>query len=279
MIIALIVLSSILLFLIIGLIFKRDFREDVLKAGAENEAEIKGVKIKGALFWVIYALTAIGTIYIALNLEPKLAPLKAKPLLESTNGHNWMALDLEEVTPLDLRYGYEDSLLVKASRKKALDLRMKVDSTLRVRSVKSDFVFGEISKQSLSLLGLSDNIYLESYNELRYKLILNPLIATLDVNHIYYDAVNYHKLPFKITVNYDSNNGLHTQISPKESQTKLTLERVSFTNEKWVKITPVIDGNIYLIRLKAIDTNPNNGKDKPEFASFQILKFNWKTTS
>ncbi len=52
--IALIVLSLILLILVVGLIFKKDFREDVLKSENENEADFRGFKLKGALFWVIY---------------------------------------------------------------------------------------------------------------------------------------------------------------------------------------------------------------------------------
>ena len=87
--IVLIVLSSILLILVIGLIFKKDFRKDVLKADNDNEAEFKGLKLKGALFWVIYAATAFGTIYLAMNHKTEVAH-KCTPSISHINSGEWL---------------------------------------------------------------------------------------------------------------------------------------------------------------------------------------------
>lgn len=276
MIIALIVLSSILLFLIIGLIFKKDFREDILKAKAENEAEIKGVKIKGALFWVIYALTAIGTIYIAISLEKEEVVLKTKPILQA-DGPNWIALDLNTEKPTSLKYGYKDSLEILDPPVKALDLKLDLDENLKLKSVKSGYIFGEITAKSLAEQGFNNDLEINKFIEIQYNLVLNPVFTSKRDKRQFYNWNDYEDLPFTVTVNYSSERGVHILITSKKQDIDLHITPKT-VSEKWSVITPPIDGKNYIIHLREVDTNPNNGPGRPELANLQILQLSSKVS-
>ncbi len=263
--IALIVLSSILVILVIGLIFKKDFREDVLKAGGENSAEFKGVKLKGALFWVIYAVTAMGTIYIAMNGNID----NCIPLLSCKDSTQWIALNLETAQPTVLEYGCDNTVQTENhhDRKVVLDLSLTED--FQVTGNGSKYSLGKINMESLRALHLTNDLDIEKYIEISYDLALNPFKATRNVNR-FYDWNEYQNLPFTVMVEYTSERGIHTVINDKNS-TALTAP-LSLSS-KWTKVI-VLNEKIYLLRLRSRDTNPDN--NEPEHANFQVLQFSGK---
>ncbi len=263
-------LVLILLILILALIFKKDFRADMLKMKSENSAEFKGVKVTGALFWVIYAATAIGTIYLVNKLIEEGANGDA-PIVKSVSSNEWMALDLNEEKPVEIAYGLDETSMIKTNQKRdklTLDLRM--DNHLKIRSAKSNYEFGEIEDQDLQSLRLTNDFSPVSPSfEIRYDLILNPFEYSKNQGRTY-NWTEYEKLPFQILPKYDRNNGLHVEIISEAGQ--LETETYSL-NDKW-EIPLYFSPKIYLVALRQVDLNPNYGDT--EFANFRITEFTGK---
>lgn len=107
------ILSAILLILVIALVFKKDFRADVIRS-TDNSGEIKHFKFKGTLFWVVYAFTAAGTIYLALQHDKHNQSVCSPFLTAETN--NWVAIDLNKTAPVDIIYGCDTLRGKKYSR-------------------------------------------------------------------------------------------------------------------------------------------------------------------
>ncbi len=265
--IVLIVLSSILLILVIGLIFKKDFRKDVLKAENENEAEFKGLKLKGALFWVIYAATAFGTIYLALN-QTKVECPDCPPMLSTAGSGEWLAFDVNAEKPAIVEYGCCENKQQEDHSGRVLKMDLTLNDDFEVFSSKSNFVFGELDRKSLKNLNLSNDFKVEKYIEIRYDLQLNPYFKSIRNENRFYDWNEYQNLPFQIAVRFSSERGMHTLIL-KDDGEKLLLDPLSL-NDKWTKVID-LDAKKYLVRLRARDTDPSNAD--PEYANFQILQF------
>jgi hypothetical protein len=265
--IVVIVLSSILLILVIGLIFKKDFREDVLKAENDNEAEFKGFKLKGALFWVIYAATAFGTIYLAMN-QTEVVAQDCTPLLSPVNSGEWLAFDIKEEKPAILEYGCCDNKEQEDHSNRSLKMHLALNNDFEIISSKSNFVFGELDRESLKNLNLTNDLKVEKYVEIKYDLQLSPYFKTTRDNNNFYDWNEYQNLPFQIAVKFSSERGIHSIILNDEGKKQL-MDPLSL-NDKWAKVIAV-NGKRFLVRLRARDTDPSNAV--PEYANFQVLQF------
>lgn len=269
--IVLIVLSSILLILVIGLIFKKDFREDVLKAENDNAAEFKGLKLKGALFWVIYAATAFGTIYLAINTDKTTTLTKTqdcKPMVSFANSHDWLAFDIKEEKPAIIEYGCCDNKMQEDHSNRNLKMNLILNEAFEIISAKSNFVFGKLDKEFLKKLNLSKGLQVEKYIEISYDLQLNPFFKAKRTNNDFYDWNEYENLPMQVVVGFSSERGMHSLILNDAGDKQLT-EPLSL-NDKWTKVIDINDKK-YLIRLRARDTDPGNTVS--EYANFQILQF------
>ncbi len=268
--VVLIVLSSILLILVIGLIFKKDFREDVLKAENDNEAEFKGFKIKGALFWVLYAATAFGTIFLAMNQkEVLLEAHNCTPLLSSIGSDNWIPFDIENQKGAHLKYGCSDSTEQKDFSQKNLgDLDLSLNNKYQIISPKSNFVFGTLDKDSLENLGFFNDLKFLQLFEIKYDLKLNPWEEPTRNAFKDWDWNKYESLSFKIAVKYSTERNMHAVITNK-AEVEL-IDPLTIGGNKW-EVFINIDNKYYLIRLKSQDTNTEVGG--PYFAIFQIVEF------
>ncbi len=267
--IVVIVLSSILLILVIGLIFKKDFREDVLKAENVNEAEFKGFKLKGALFWVIYAATAFGTIYLAMNqAEVVTMTQECTPTIAHLNAGQWLAFDVKGEKPAILKYGCSKNTKEENHSDRTLNMDLALNEKFEIISVKSNFVFGELDPESLKKLNLTNDLKIEKYIEIKYDLKLRPRFKTKRDNNAFYDWNEYENLPFQIKVKYSNERGIHSVILDDAGEKQL-MDPLSL-NDKWAKVI-TINSKRYLVRLRARDTDPENDVD--EYANFQILQF------
>jgi len=266
---ALLVLSTVLLLLIIGLIFKKDFREDMLKSGNENEAEFKGIKIKGTLFWVLFAVTAFGTIYIALkNPESSGADIfseAGEPFIKSEGGVDWVALDLNTGQPTKIYYGSGNDTMDTVLPKTKMSMDFVLNNKFKVLS-KSDQVLGEMDIESLKALNLTNDLSVEKYIEIRYNIQLSPFKTTKNLSPAY-DWNLYANLPFKVTVEFSQERQTHCLITDKETG-KIIGEPQSI-NQYWIHSFH-LKGKTYLVRLQSKDSTPGG---PGEHANFQIMQY------
>ncbi len=265
--IVVIVLSSILLILIIGLIFKKDFREDVLKAKNDNEAEVKGFKFKGGLFWVIYAATAFGTIYLALDQkEVTTVTHDCTPLLASVNSNPWMAFDTKHGIPVSLEYGCYNKKDSSNNSSDNLNMRLALNDKYQIIST-SNFVFGKLDKDSLEKLDFFNDLKFEKSIEIWYDFNVKrweeaKMTDTLS------DRIAYNLLPFKVDLGLDGET-VYSVVKRKNSlKTTLVEEKNIGSDDKWAKVINV-DGIYYLIRLKS----RNLIKGNRNYALFRIEQF------
>jgi len=274
--IVVIVLSAILLLLILGLIFKPDFRNDILNASSENGAEIKGFKITGAIFWVIYALTAIGTIYLAIQKSTACSDINdasvSAPIFKTNGSNEWLALDLKAEKPTKIIYGcIGNTKSIDHTDKNQVSLNLGVNKDFDVVSTKSGYNFGAINLQTLNDLHLSNDFNIEAYLEISYDLQLSPFRSIRNDN-IIYSWAEYNNLPFKIEPRWNDKSQLHTVIESINPEVDLGLKPISFNN-KWAKVL-YRGGKVYIVRLRSRDLSPNN--DLPEHANYQIIVFSGK---
>jgi hypothetical protein len=256
-------LTTILLILVLALIFSKDFRQDVIKGGSENEAEYKSFKVRGALFWTVYALTAIGTIFLVFTSSPEQS--ECKPVITSVNNNDWIAFDLVEAQPVDITYGCENNPWVKAAHAIPLNLELTLNSQLKVMSSKSSYQLGELDRQSLKNLNLTNDFEKITHIEIFYDITLSPFKATRS-NNSFYDWNDYANLPFKVTVEWDSERSTHVLIQGKNENEPMK-EIYQSLNSKWVEFIPV-QGGLYIVRLRSASMMDN----PPPHANIQIIK-------
>ena len=270
--ILLIVLSSILLILILGLIFNKEFRKDVLLTDSQNEVGFKGVSLKGSLFWVLYAATAAGAIYLGLQHQPEIdgpASLPT-PVPELASAINFVAIDLEKDEPAGLKISCKgcDTLDI-GNTPSDLGLDLTVDSIFDVRSLKSNYRFGRLDEASIKALSGFKELTLKNYMEIKYNINLSPFKALKDFSSLY-NWAEYKSLPFTVEVKFDSNIGTYSTIQPKDGAP--LKEKTKGLDNKWSEV--IKTGNdIYVVKLRASDLEPGGN---PEFANFAILEFKGK---
>lgn len=269
MIIALIVLSSILLILILGLIFNKEFRVDVLKASSDNQAEFKGFKIRGALFWVIYALTAVGTIYIATQYQER-EDSSCDPILSAVDTKQWLALDINRAKPAVLKYGCESEAKLEDHSQKSINMDLKLNDEFDVVGLTSNYSFGNLDMQSLKELHLTNDLKADKYVEIYYDLQLNPFKSSKK-NVDFYDWNEYENLPFIISVKFSQERQVHVMIKSKDDPPKFKEKYLSL--DKWDAHIP-INQEHYVVRLRSRDLDKDNKID--EHANFEIIKFSGK---
>lgn len=270
--ILIIVLSAILLILVIALIFKKDFRADVIKPG-ENSGEVKGLKVKGTLFWVVYALTAAGTFYLALEFD-KNSRNNCSPLLRAEAG-NWIALDLDRAEPTDLIYGCDSLTEHKIfSSSSGLKLDLAVDSLFTVTSADSEFSFGKVKVSSLKNLLNCRKVALEDYIEIYFNLnIEDQNVDTVKNQPTLYDWYAYRELPFSIIPKILGEGLVEVYINGKKNQLDNLRMGPFSLGDKWER-TIIHNNKAYVIRLRSRDIYTNN--DYKEHANFQIFKLGLK---
>lgn len=274
--IALIVLSSILLLLIVGLIFKKDFRQDILKAGSDNEAEFKGLKIKGALFWVIYAATAFGTIYLGMKDQSSTAITgkAGEPFIEPIHPDgpvggdiDWVALDLKNGHPIKLQYGAGNSkdTIDHTDKTVGLELALGIEDQKLIVLNQNQQSVGDMNMASLQSLRFMNQLNVEKYFEIKYNLTLSPF-DTEEASGTSYDWIKYENLPFSVKVSKTPNHHTFCQITDKE--TDHTIGESKSLNSNWLA-TFELKGKIYVVRLSSKNISDKN---KPYHAEFQILQ-------
>ncbi|WP_010662407.1 hypothetical protein [Marinilabilia salmonicolor] len=266
------ILSAILLILIIALVFKKDFRADVIRS-TDNSGEIKHFKFKGTLFWVVYAFTAAGTIYLALQHD-KHSQSVCSPFLASESD-SWVAIDLNKAAPVDIFYGCDTLKERKIfSTIPKLNMDLTLDEDLRVRGIESSFQFGEISEKSISKLLNCNRMSMEQYIEIYFSFDMNTLLVdTIKNQPTLYDWYEYKKLPFRIQPKILGEGMVEVSIIGKKPQLdSLEIGPLSLGN-KWSK-TILHDNSAYIIRLRSRDIYTNN--DYSEHANFQIIKLSLK---
>ncbi|PWD99547.1 hypothetical protein [Marinilabilia rubra] len=270
--ILIIVLSAILLILIVALIFKKDFRADVIKPG-DNSGEVKGLKVKGTLFWVVYALTAVGTFYLALEFD-KNNRNNCSPVLRA-EAENWVAMDLDRAEPTDLIYGCDSLTEHKIfSSTPKLKLELSVDSQYAVSALNSQFQLGKIETSSLRKLLNCKKLSFESYIEVFFNLnIEEQSIDTVKNQPTLYDWYAYQKLPFTINPRILGEGMVEVFIRGKKQEiSDLKIGPLSL-GDKWEK-TIFYKNKAYIVRLRSRDIYTNN--DFKEHANFQIFKLGLK---
>ncbi len=269
--IILIVLSLILLILILGLIFNRGFREDILKSDSQNEVGVKGINLKGSLFWVLYAATAGGAIYLGMKTQENILPPQStpKPKLASQVG-DFVAIDLEKLEPVDLAISCEGCDTLRLGRKPSrLNLDLSVGKSFEVMGRKSKYLFGRLDEESIKALSGFKQLTLQEYFEIKYDINLSPFKAVRDLS-FQSDWPAYKSLPFLVEVKFDSEVGTYAAILPKEGT---NVEAVTKNlNDKWSEAIKV-GNDIYVVKLRASDLMPGG---TPEFANFAVLEFEGK---
>ncbi len=270
--ILLIVLSSILLILILGLIFNKEFRKDILLTDSQNEVGIKGISLKGSLFWVLYAATAGGAIYLGLqhqaetNGQASFSP----PVPELASAIDFVAIDLEKAEPAGLRISCQgcDTLDI-GNKPPNLGLDFTVDSKFDIRSRKSNYLFGRLDEASIKALSAFKELALENYMEVKYNITLSPFKSEKDFSTPY-NWAEYNNLPFIVEVRFDANIGTFSLIRPKGDAN--WEERTKGLDNKWSEIIRM-GNDLYVVKLRASDLEPGGN---PEFANFAILEFEGK---
>jgi hypothetical protein len=262
------ILSAILLILVIALVFKKDFRTDVIRS-TDNSGELKSFKIKGTLFWVVYAFTAAGTIYLALEHD-KNSQNDCAPFLTAET-RDWVAIDLNRVSPADLVFGCDtisERKIFSSSPKLNMDL--VIDPNYKVKGSKSDFQLGEITETSIRQLLNCGRMQMEQYIEIYFNLDMNTLKVDAIMNQpTLYDWYEYKKLPFTIDPKILGEGMVEVSILGKPGQLdSLKIGPLSL-GDKWSK-TILHDNNAFVIRLRSRDIYTNN--DFKEHANFQIIK-------
>lgn len=262
------ILAAILLILIIALIFKKDFRADVIQS-TDNSGEIKNFKIKGTLFWVVYAFTAAGTIYLALQHD-KNNQHQCSPYL-SAEASEWIALDLNRVAPTDLVYGCDtlSSAKIFTSTPK-LNMDLSLDQHFRVKGSESGFALGELTESSVRNLLNCKRVSLEDYIEIYFEMdIPSMTIDTIMNQPTLYDWYAYKKLPFVILPKIKGEGIVEVFIHGKPGQlNSLEIGPLSL-GRKWSEII-VYNNQAYIVRLRSRDIYTNN--DFKEHANFQIIQ-------
>lgn len=270
MTIALTVLSSILLILILGLLFHKEFRADVLKPGSENEAEFKGFKFKGAVFWVVYALTATGTIYLAA--KPASEPISScSPTLEALEAESWIPVSRDDGQPVRLVYGCEETTDTTALSRQQLNLDFVLDSTLelRVNGQENGMSYGKVPLKSLKALQLANDWQIKEYIEIYYRLSMEKgaLLEVEKNTKPFYDWNGYENLPFTISIKTSTLSGaVYVDIKSKKGFPPLGIETFYLEDRRWKRIS--VNDRLFMVRLRSADL-VNNGN---EHANFQVLE-------
>ena len=180
---------------------------------------------------------------------------------------NGWAFDVNQEKPAILEYGCSNNKKQEDHSGKALKMDLALNKDFEIKSVKSDFIFGELDTESLKNLNLTNDLSVEKYTEIRYDLQLSPFEASRNDNG-FYDWNEYQNLPFQIAVKFSNERGMHTLILNDDGNKQL-MEPLSL-NDKWAKVIKV-NNKRYLVRLRARDTDPSN--TDPEYANFQVLQF------
>ncbi len=262
------ILAAILFILIIALIFKKDFRADVIQS-TDNSGEIKSFKIKGTLFWVIYAFTAAGTIYLALQHD-KNNQHQCSPHL-TAEASDWIALDLNRVAPTDLVYGC-DTLSIREifTSTSRLNMDLVLDQQFHVKGSDSGFALGELTESSVRNLLNCKRVSLEDYIEIYFEMDMASLTVDTIMNQpTLYDWYAYKKLPFVILPKIKGEGMVEVLIQGKTNQLdSLEIGPLSL-GKKWSE-TIVYNNQAYIVRLRSRDIYTNN--DFKEHANFQIIQ-------
>ncbi|MCO6475778.1 MAG: hypothetical protein J5I94_04115 [Phaeodactylibacter sp.] len=265
--ILLIVLSSILLILILGLIFNKEFRKDILLTDSQNEVGIKGISLKGSLFWVLYAATAGGAIYLGLQHQPGENGQAFFPTPQLASAIDFVAIDLEKAEPAGLKISCKgcDTLDI-GNKPPNLGLDLTVDSKFDIRSRKSNYLFGRLDEASIKALSGFKELALKNYIEVKYNITLSPFRSDRDFSP-QYNWAEYNTLPFIVEVRWTQNDNTFALIRPEESAG--WEERKKGLDNKWSEVIRM-DNDIYVVKLRASDLQPEG---TPEFANFVILEF------
>lgn len=266
------ILSAILLILVVALVFKKDFRTDVIRS-TDNSGELKSFKVKGTLFWVVYAFTAVGTIYLALEHD-KNSQNDCAPFLRAETT-NWVAIDMNRVAPADLVFGCDTISERKIfSSSPRLNMDLIIDHNYKVKGSKSDYQLGEITETSIRQLLNCNRMQMEQYIEIYFNFDMNDLkVDTIMNQPTLYDWYEYKKLPFTIDPEILGEGMVEVSITGKSGQLdSLKIGPLSL-GDKWSK-TITHDNHAYIIRLRSRDIYTNN--DFKEHANFQIIKLGLK---
>lgn len=266
-------LILILFILTIALILNADFRKDVINS-ATNEGEANGIKLKGTLFWMLYASTLIVT-YLIVNMYFNKVEVEIEAMDPNAK---WIAYDITNGTPtaLNIKY-FNRNDTIKEPSELNTSFKLIIDTGLVVKQASSGYELGKIIPESMTKMGFS-GLKIKNYTEIYYDLELSPIFKekiNLETNTRRLEISDYYELPFEIKLDFSFKRQVYCTIFSEIDQDTYLNKK---TNKKdtlslkgnWIRRVELND-RIFLVRLRSKAISKNSGI-KPH-ANFQFVEF------
>lgn len=251
--------------IVLALIFKPDFRNDILVSASEssdNETTIFGViKIKGAIIVVLFGSLVGLTIYFG-NLENS-----DRAEIQPRSAESWIPLDVETLMPKTVEFRTGADSVVISKRSNLLQSGLGIDSELHLLNKQGEPIFGRLDENDLMQAGYFNGLSYKGSETIRYLIDLNDRSVDVD-----WHTGNYEDLPYQINIDFVTGRTNYHLIDTESGERSTEYSSLDKGSRKtFIKRQ---NNYVYFYRNVASDLQADSTRDN--YALFEIMRFELK---